>query len=44
MVRAQLTNNRTAGVGRHYPLNFVHVTTIIQRYMWTNVDTVRIAK
>jgi len=29
---------------RHLPLNYVHVTTRTQRYMWAKVDTVRMAK
>jgi len=29
---------------RHEPLNYVHVATRTQRYMWTKVDTVQIAE
>jgi len=28
----------------HLPLNYVHVASRTERYKWTKVDTVRIAK
>jgi len=43
MVRAEPTNNRTAGIDTNHPTMFTLLSKT-QRYVGTTVDTVRIAK
>jgi len=38
------TNEHSHSRHRHLALNYVHVITRTQRYMWEKVDTVRMAK
>jgi len=47
MVREETTNNRTVGRDTNHTTMFtllLKLNVITQSYMWTTVDTVRIAK